>query len=127
MGDKTLEINGERISAETGVIAAGTRPMVPDIPGLGDVPHVTSDQALRLPQQPRRLAIVGGGYIAAEMAHFFGSLGTEVTVIRRGPLLLREEDKQVSQRFTDVHKRRFNILLNAQVSRAYRRGDDIAL
>ena len=127
VGDKTLEINGERISAETVVIAAGTRPMVPDIPGLGDVPHVTSDQALRLPQQPRRLAIVGGGYIAAEMAHFFGSLGTEVTVIQRGPLLLREEDKQVSQRFTDVYKRRFNILLNAQVSRAYRRGDDIAL
>ena len=47
---KTLEVNGEQITAETILIAAGTRPYVPDIPGLADVPYITSDQALRLPQ-----------------------------------------------------------------------------
>ena len=71
---KTLEVNGEQISAETIVIAAGTRPSIPDIPGLEGVPYITSDQALRLPEQPRRMAILGGGYIAAEMAHFFGAM-----------------------------------------------------
>ena len=85
MGPKTMEVNGEQISAETVLIAAGTRPMVPEIPGLDRVPYITSDEALRLPEQPRRLAILGGGYIAAEMAHFFGALGTEVTLIHRGP------------------------------------------
>ena len=64
-GAKTLEVNGEEISAEIVLIAAGTRPMVPDIPGLVGVPYITSDEALRLPEQPRRLAILGGGYIAA--------------------------------------------------------------
>ena len=127
VGEKTVEVSGERISADTVVIAAGTRPSVPEIPGLGDVPYITSDEALRLPGQPRRIAIVGGGYIAAELAHFFGSLGTEVTITHRGPILLRDEDEQVSQRFTEVYQREFNLLLNAQVSRAYRNGDEIAL
>ena len=127
VGNKTLEVNGEQINAETILIAAGTRPSVPDIPGLTDVPYITSDQALRLPQQPRRLAIVGGEYIAAEMAHFFGALGTEVTLIHRRQLLLREEDEDVSRRFTEVYQRKFNMLMDAQVSRATARGDDIAL
>lgn len=125
--NKTLEVNGEQITAETILIAAGTRPWVPHIPGLTDVPYITSDQALRLPQQPRRIAIVGGGYIAAEMAHFFGALGTEVTLIHRRQLLLRDEDEDVSRRFTEVYQRRFNMLLDAQVSRAESRGNEIAL
>ena len=113
---KTLEVNGERIAADSVVIAAGTRPSLPEIPGLDGVPYLTSDEALRLPTQPRTLAVVGGGYIAAELAHFFGSLGTEVTIIHRGPRLLREEDEDVSHRFTEVYQRRFNMLLNARVS-----------
>jgi dihydrolipoamide dehydrogenase len=127
VGKKALEVNGERISAETVVIAAGTRPWVPGIPGLSDVPYITSDQALRLPEQPRRLAILGGGYIAAELAHFFGALGTEVTLIHRGATMLRAEDEDVARRFTEVYQRKFNLLLNAQVTRAYRQGDEIAL
>ena len=127
VGKKALEVNGERISAETVVIAAGTRPWVPDIPGLSDVPYITSDQALRLPEQPRRMAILGGGYIAAEMAHFFGALGTEVTLIHRGPTMLRSEDEDVARRFTEVYQRKFNLLLDAQVTRTYRQGDEIAL
>ena len=122
-----LEVNGESISGETIVIAAGTRPPVAEIPGLDSVPHVTSDQALRLPEQPRRLAIVGGGYIAAEMAHFFGALGTEVTLIQRGPTLLRTEDEDVSHRFTEVYQRKFNLLLSAQVSRAFYDGTQVVL
>ena len=127
VAEKTLEVNGEQISADTIVIAAGTRPVAPDIPGLSDVPYLTSDQTLRLPEQPRRLAIVGGGYIAAELAHFFGSLGTEVTIIHRQPIMLRDEDEQVARRFTEVYQRRLNLILSAQVSRAYLKGSEIAL
>ena len=126
-GAKTLEVNGEEISAEIVLIAAGTRPMVPDIPGLVGVPYITSDEALRLPEQPRRLAILGGGYIAAEMAHFFGALGTEVTLIQRGPQLLRAEDDDVARRFTEVYLRKINILLNTRISRAESRGHEIVL
>jgi mycothione reductase len=124
---KVLEVAGERITAETVLIAAGTRPSVPHIPGLDEVPYITSDQALRLPQQPRRLAIVGGGYVAAELAHFFGGLGTQVTIVHRRPFLLRGEDDDVARRFTEVYQRRFNLMLESQVSRVSREGDGMAL
>ena len=127
VAEKTLEVNGGRISADIIVIAAGTRPSVPDIPGLEDVPYITSDEALPLPEQPRRLAIIGGGYIAAEMAHFYGCMGTEVTIVHRGPLLLRTEDEDVARRFTEVYQRKFNLLLNAAVTRVRAQGAGISL
>jgi mycothione reductase len=127
VGHKVLDVAGERIAAETIVIAAGTRPRIPDIDGLTDVPFITSDEALRLPSQPRRLVIVGGGYISAELAHFFGALGTEVTIVHRGPRLLRLEDEDVSARFTEVYQRRFTMILNTIVKRAQRDGGEIVL
>ncbi len=127
VGDKILEVGGEQITAGTIVIAAGTRPRVPDIDGLTDVPFITSDEALRLPRQPRRLIILGGGYITAELAHFFGALGTEVTIVHRGPRLLRQEDDDVGARFTEVYQRRFALLLNTVVQRVQRSGEEIAL
>lgn len=127
VGHKVLEVGNERIAAETIVIAAGTRPRILDIDGLTDVPFITSDQALRLAKQPRRLVIVGGGYIAAELAHFFGALGTDVTIVHRGPRLLRLEDDDVSARFTEVYQRRFTMLLNTVVRQAYRDGEEIGL
>jgi len=127
IGDRVLEVGGERITAERIVIAAGSRPRVPDIDGLADVPSITSDEALRLPRQPRRLIILGGGYIAAELAHFFGALGTEVTIVHRGPRLLRQEDDDVAARFTEVYQRRFTLLLNTVVQRAQHHGDEIGL
>ena len=127
VGPKTLEVNGEQFSGNTIVIAAGTRPMIPEIPGIQDVPYITSDEALRLPEQPKRLVIVGGGYIAAEMAHFFGALGTEVTIVHRGPMLLRAEDADISERFTRVYQHRFNTMMNAQISRAYLNGSEITM
>jgi len=127
VAERTLEVNGERIGAKTVVIAAGSRPSIPPIPGLDRVPYLTSDQALRLPEQPQRLAILGGGYISAELAHFFGALGTQVTIINRGPLLLRREDEQLARRFTEVYQRKFNVYLNSRVSRAYREGEGVGL
>lgn len=116
-GPKSMAIQGydEEITADTILIAAGTRPWVPDIPGLDQTPYITSDEALRLPEQPKRLTIIGGGYIAAELAHFFGALGTEVNIIHRRDLMLREEDTDVSRRFTEVYQRRFNMVLDAKV------------
>ena len=127
VGEKVLQVGGEQITAPTIVIAAGTRPSVPQLDGLVDVPYITSDEALRIPTQPRRLTIVGGGYIAAELAHFFGALGTEVTIVYRGHVLLRNEDEQVAQRFTDVYRRKFRLMLDTQLSKVRHAGDGIAL
>lgn len=117
VGDKTLQVGDEQITAETVVIAAGTRPAIPDVKGLSDVPYVTSDTVMRLPEQPRRMAILGGGFIAAELAHFFGTLGTEVTIVTRGPTMVSREDHAVAQRLTDVYRRRFTLLTDSVARR----------
>ena len=116
VGPKTLEVNGEQLTAETIVIAAGTRPCAPPIPRLDTVPYITSDEALRVPEQPKRLTIIGGSYIAAELAHSFGELGTEVTLVHRRAQMLREEDDDVAHRFTEVYQRRFNMVLGSQLT-----------
>ena len=127
VGHKALEVGGERITAGTILIAAGGRPTVPDIDGLKDVQFITSDQALRVPEQPKSMVLIGGGYIAAEMAHFFGALGTEVAIVEIGPRMLLQEDDDVSSRFTDIYRRKFRLLLNASVKRVGRDGKQLAL
>lgn len=120
---KVLEINGERITAPTFVLGAGARPYVPPIDGLDNVEFHTSDSIMRLPELPRRLAILGGGYIACELGHVFEAFGTEVTMINRGPHLLRSEDDDIARRFTDLSAERFNLLANRTVERVEQDGD----
>ena len=78
------------ITADKFVLAAGGRPVIPDIPGLdedmvGHGPIHTSDTIMRIDKRPKRLIVVGGGYIAAEFAHVFAAFGVEVTQLVRGP------------------------------------------
>jgi mycothione reductase len=127
IGEKTLEVNGQHLTAPRVILAAGSRPAIPDIPGLGQVVYHTSDTIMRLPRQPQRMAILGGGYIGAELGHFFGALGTEVTIINRGDRLLQREDEEISQRFTDIYARRFTVLLKTQVQRVWQQADTITL
>jgi len=97
---KVLEVQGQQITARHVVIAIGTRPMVPEIPGLAEVSHHTSDSVMRLDALPRSLVIIGGGFIAVEMGHVFSALGTVVTILQRGPRLLMAEDHDISDGFT---------------------------
>jgi glutathione reductase (NADPH) len=78
---RTLEVGGERYCADHIVVATGSRPLVPDIAGaaLG----ITSDGFFELPQRPQRVAVVGGGYIAVELAGVLKALGSEVLMILR--------------------------------------------
>jgi glutathione reductase (NADPH) len=91
----TLDVGGKRVTAERIVIATGGHPVRPDIPGaeLG----IVSDDAFYLPELPKRVAIIGGGYIAVEFAGIFAGLGAETHLIYRQPLPLRgfDEDMRV--------------------------------
>ncbi len=124
---KTMEINGQRITAPMIMIAAGSRPSVPPIPGIEDVPYLTSDEALRHDMQPQRLIVVGGGFVGIELAHFYGALGTDVTIVQRGPTLLPIEDEDVSRRFTDLFRRRHRVILDAETRRVSHANGEIAL
>ncbi|RXK51141.1 dihydrolipoyl dehydrogenase [Halorientalis pallida] len=112
--DRTVEIvggadDGARLQAETVLIAAGTRPSIPDVDGIQDVPYLTSTEALQLEEPPDHLVIVGGGYIAAELAHFFGTFGSDVTIVGRRPNLLPQADSEVAAAFTDMYADRFTL------------------
>ncbi len=115
-GDRELTTSrGDVITADQVVVAAGSRAVLPDIPGL-DLPQVhTSDTIMRLNEQPRRMLIVGGGYIAAEFAHIFSSFGTEVTVAVRSAGMLRALDDTVSERFTELARSQWSLLTEHQV------------
>jgi mycothione reductase len=109
--------SGAIITADQVVIAAGSRPVVPDAPGLDLAQVHTSDTIMRLEEQPRRMLIIGGGYIAAEFAHIFSSLGTDVTLAVRSGRMLRSLDHTVSERFTDIARAEWNVLSRHQVNR----------
>jgi mycothione reductase len=118
VGPRELDVGaGETITADRIVIAAGSRPVVPDLPGLSSVEFHTSDTVMRLPELPESLIIIGGGYIAAEFAHVFSAFGTSVTVLNRSEVLLRREDVEVAKRFTDLLGRRVDVRANSSVTR----------
>ena len=99
------------LAGEKILIAAGTRPRIPSIAGLEETDYITSDQALRLKYQPATLTIIGGGYVACEMAHFFGALGTKINIIQIEDVLLPNEDEDISQNFTQFFSKKYNVFL----------------
>ena len=111
VAERTLKIGKETIKGSKVIIAAGTRPSVPNIEGLKDVDFITSDEALRLRKQPKSMTILGGGYIAAELAHFYGSLGTKISIIQRAPLMVPNEDIEIAAQFTRLFSKKYNVLL----------------
>ncbi|MBA3283599.1 MAG: dihydrolipoyl dehydrogenase, partial [Nitrosopumilus sp.] len=111
------------ITAEKILIAAGSKPRIPKLKGLSEVDYITSDEALRLRKQPRMLTFIGGGYIACELAHFFGSLGTEIHIIQRNDVLVPNEDKEISKRFTEVFSKKYNVHLGYTVESISKNND----
>jgi len=110
---KLLQVGEDEIRAERFVLATGSRPRIPDIDGLAGVPYLTSDTVMRLDRLPRSMVVLGGGYIAAEMSHVFGSLGTRVIIVARGGQLLSQHDMDIRARFTELYRERFDLRLCA--------------
>ncbi len=96
--DVKLEGGGtRRITTRAIVIAAGARPFVPPIPGIEDMDYRTSDTLWSLREQPKRLVVLGGGPIGAELTQAFARLGSKVTQVEMLPRLLPREDPEVSE------------------------------
>ena len=108
-GPRTLTVDlivggTEEVRAGQVVIAAGSHAFIPDeLAGAAERAGVTlhtSDTVMRLAEKPERMLVVGGGYIAAEMAHVFSGMGTEVVLSVRGEAMLRHLDADISAAFT---------------------------
>jgi glutathione reductase (NADPH) len=92
----TVELGGKRYSAKHILVATGSRPQLPQIPGREHA--ITSNEAFHLERLPRRALVVGGGYIAVEFASIFNGLGVETTLAYRGARLLRGFDADLGER-----------------------------
>jgi len=114
--NKVIEVNGEQMTAEKIFIAVGTRPSIPNIPGLEGTPFMTSTEALRHTTLPRSMIILGGGYIACELGHAYGALGTKTHFLVRSSLL-RAEDAEVAAEFSKVFSQYHDVLFGAVPSK----------
>jgi mycothione reductase len=124
VGPKRLDTGSAGvITADRLVLAAGSRVIVPDIPGLADVDFHTSDTVMRLGRLPRSVIIIGAGYIAAEFAHVFSAFGAQVSVLGRRSVMLRTEDDEVAARVTDLISQRVDLRLSARIERVRTTGD----
>ncbi|MEY8577508.1 mycothione reductase [Corynebacteriaceae bacterium 6-324] len=115
IGPKTIKTGDDVITGDEIVIATGSRPQIPSAIANSGATYHTNETIMRLPQQPKSLVIIGGGFIAMEFAHVFEGLGTDVTIINRSETLLRWLDKDLSSRFNTQARERYNVITNVNV------------
>jgi glutathione reductase (NADPH) len=110
----TLDVGGEKVTAERILIAVGGQPVKPDIPGIEHA--ITSDGMFDLAEQPKRMVILGGGYIGCEFAGVMNGLGTEVTMVIRKEQILSGFDQDLRNELHEAMvKQGIRIITNAQV------------
>ena len=113
---QTVELEGQRHTASTILIASGARPFTPDIPGAEH--GITSNEVFHLPTLPRRMVIAGAGYIATEFAGVFHELGVDVTLINRSETILRGWEPALSDRLLQISiAKGLNFKLNCRLER----------
>lgn len=116
VSNKVIQVAGEEITADKIFLAVGARPQVPNIDGLHESPFMTSTEALRNTELPKKMIVIGAGYIAVELGHAYGALGTDVHFLVRSSFL-RLEDSEVAKEFTREFSKQHNVLLGATPSK----------
>ncbi len=118
----TVEVAGRRYGAKHLLVATGGWPTMPAVPGIEHC--ISSNEALELPALPRRVLIVGGGYVACEFIGIFHGLGSAVTLVYRGDQILRGFDEDVRQHLHQEFVRRgIDVRLDCNITGVERRAD----
>ncbi len=120
----TLKVGDDTITSKMIFLCTGSRPIIPPIKGLEEVGYLTSDTVLTMNRLPESIAIVGGGYIAAEYGHFFSAMGSKVTIIGRNPQFLKQEEPEVSALARRELEKHMTILTNHEVHEAEKASND---
>ena len=101
VGEREVDVSGQRYSAKTVIINVGARPIIPALPGLESIRWLDNTRLMELRSLPAHLVILGGGYIGCEFGQMFRRFGSDVTIVDRNPHLLSREDPEVS---TEIEK-----------------------
>ena len=121
-GPNEVEINGQRHTAKHILIATGGWPQIPDIPGHEHA--ISSNEAFFLKELPKRVLVVGGGYIAVEFAGIFHGLGAKTSLLYRGEMFLRGFDGAVRKHLhEELIKRGMDVQFNADIERIDKQAD----
>lgn len=124
--EHTVEVAGKNYSAKNILVAVGGWPSTPDVPGIEHV--ISSNEALDLKELPKRIIIVGAGYIAVEFAGIFHSLGVDVTLVLRADTILRGFDKDICMCLAAEMKKRGITLKTQSVVRGIeKQGDEYSM
>jgi mycothione reductase len=116
IADYTIEVNNQQLKADKIVIATGSRPFNPPLPGLNKIDYLTNESVLQLTEKPESLIMIGGGYISVEYAHFFAAMGTRVTIVEMANRLILSEEPEIAELLKKELGRRIDIRLNAEVN-----------
>jgi mycothione reductase len=111
----TLKVSKETIKSKMIFLCTGSKPNIPKIEGLDNVSFHTSDTILKIDRLPANVAIIGGGYIAAEYGHFLAAMGSKVTIIGRNPQFIPEEEPEVSALAKRELEKHMKIFTNYEV------------
>lgn len=111
----TMKVGDETITSKMIFLGTGSKPMIPPVKGLDEVDYQTSDTLLKMTELPESMAIMGGGFISAEYAHFFSAMGTKVTIIGRNPRFLPDEEPEVSELAKREMSKYMDIITNHEV------------
>ncbi|MEM8608218.1 MAG: glutathione-disulfide reductase [Myxococcota bacterium] len=123
-GPNAVEVEGATKSASRILVATGGRPLEPEIPGA-ELAKISND-VFTLTALPRKMLVVGAGYIALEMGSVFNALGVDVTLVHRGDEILRGFDKDIRCHLhEELEKKGIRIVLNTQVTELRENGDEI--
>lgn len=114
--DYTMKVGDETIQGEHIFLVSGARPMIPPIKGIDKVDYITSREVWGLTEAPTSMIIVGGGLIAVEMAHFFSSMGVEVTLLSRSPRLIKIGEPEMSEILLTSMRQRMHIELETEIT-----------
>lgn len=120
----TVEVNGAKLSAKRFLIATGASPSLPQISGLEKMDYLTSTTLLELKKIPKRLTVIGSGYIGMELGQLFHHLGSEITLMQRSERLLKEYDPEISEAITKaLTEQGINLVTGATYERVEQDGD----
>ncbi|WP_292378632.1 dihydrolipoyl dehydrogenase [Methanosarcina sp. UBA289] len=119
----TLKVDEKTLHSEIIFLCTGSKPAIPPVKGLEEAGYLTSDTVLKLTKCPKKLAILGGGYIAAEYGHFFSAMGAEVTVIGRNSRFLPQEEPEISRLASMKMSEYMQILTNHEAIEIQKEGN----
>jgi pyruvate/2-oxoglutarate dehydrogenase complex dihydrolipoamide dehydrogenase (E3) component len=124
---REVRVGSELLTADQIFLNVGGRAIIPDLPGVDQVKHLTNTTLLQLDVLPRHLLIIGGSYVGIEFGQIFRRFGSEVTIIEMGPRLVHREDEDVSEAVKDIlEKEGIRVRLHAECISFRAHGEDIA-